>query len=193
MEHKGLLELASAMPPVETERLFLTRITVSDAREMYDYARLEKVTRFLLWSPHPSIRHTRRYIRLLEEKYDSREFFDWGVHLKKDGAFIGTCGFALLDPQTRVGEIGYVFSPKAWGHGYATEAASAVIRYGFTVLDLNKITARYMLGNLASERVMQKLGMHSVGFLPQQLYVKEEYRSVLQYELTKEEYLSTAK
>ena len=190
MNNQTILTYAASTPKLETSRLVLSRITLSDARDMYEYAKSEEVTRYLLWSPHPSLHHTKRYIKLLQTKYESAEFFDWGVHRKTDGKFIGTCGFAAIDPNELTGEIGYVFSPLVKGQGYATEAARAVLQFGFMILGLTRITARFMLGNDASEAVMRRLGMRATGFLPQEFYIKGEYRSILEYELTKDEFLA---
>lgn len=180
---------ASRVPTLQTGRLILERIVPRDAAEMYAYAKSENVTRYLLWEPHKSLHHTKRYIELLQEKYESGEFFDWGVHLKESGQFIGTCGFAAIHETERSAEIGYVLSERHWGKGYASEAARRVMEYGFRELLLSKIYARYMYGNDASAAVMAKCGMRDLGFLPEQLYVKGGYRTVRQAEIRRDEWL----
>lgn len=193
MQRDSLYRRAARVPFLFTRRLYLCRVTEQDARGMYDYARQARTTKYLLWSPHKSLRYTKQYIRLLSEKYESCEFYDWGVHDRETGAFIGTCGFASLDDTRNSAELGYVFSPRVWGRGYATEAARCVMDYGFRVLKLDFITARFLYGNTKSEAVMRRLNMTSQGVLPESLYVKGRLRTVLQYRITKEEYFEKNK
>ncbi len=185
-----VLEYAASTPRLETERLYLCRITEEDAPQMYRYARQKKVTRYLTWNPHKSIFQTRAYIRLLQEKYDSAEFYDWGIHVKDTGLFVGTCGFTKIDPHTMQGEIGYVLSPRVWGNGYAREAAEAVMLFGFSVLGLESLSARFIYGNTQSERVMQKLKMNCMGILPEPMFIKNEWKTVIEYKIEKDEFLN---
>ena len=91
---------------------------------------------------------------------------------------IGTCGFASLDPRNNGGEIGYVLHRDYRGAGLATEAALAVIRFGFETLDLSRIEGRYLVGNDASLRLMERCHMHPEGVLRQSLRVKGALRDV---------------
>lgn len=185
-----ICQIAASTPPLESPRLFLSRITENDAKGMYAYSKKRKVTKYLTWMPHKSLSFTRRYIQLLQEKYESAQFYDWGVHTKEDGRFIGTCGFTKLDEARLLGEIGYVFSPKIWGRGFATEACRTVMEFGFNVLGLKEICARYLDGNSQSEAVMRRLGMKPMGVLPNNLYVKGRWCAVWEYRITREEFSS---
>lgn len=166
------------IPRLETPRLILRQLTVDDAADMFDYASREEVTRYLLWDPHPSLAYTRRYLRDLQEKYRSGEYYDWGLELQETGKLIGTCGFARLDVDNRRGEIGYVIHPDYWFLGLAPEAASCVMAFGFLKLRLHRIEARYMVGNEASRRVMEKCGMSFEGIQRGALYVKNAFCDV---------------
>ena len=76
-------------------------------------------------------------------------------------ALLGSCGFGRLDVDRGFGELGYVLAKPYWGLGYATEAAAAVLKFGFTQLGLSLIESNAMPENLASLRVMAKLGLRS--------------------------------
>ena len=91
---------------------------------------------------------------------------------------IGTCGFTRFDPPNNSAEIGYVLNPAYRHMGIATEAASAIIRFGFNELLLHRIEARYMKGNDASRRVMERLGMSFEGEIREALYHNGEYKTV---------------
>ena len=189
----NILEVASQTPTLHTARLTLERITMKDAFSMYRYSHSETVTRYLTWQAHKSVFQTIRYVKLLQEKYDSAEFYDWGLREKSTGRFIGTCGFTKLSPETLCGEIGYVLAERSWGKGYAAEAAEKILEFGFVTLGLHTIAARFLYGNDRSEAVMKKLGMTSCGVLPESMYIKGGWRTVLEYRITKEEYFNRIK
>ena len=183
----NIRELAASTPTLKTERLVLSRMLPKDARAMYSYAKKEEVTRFLTWNPHKSKKYTHDYLVFIQQQYDAAEFFDWAIR-EPNGKMIGTCGFTKLDIETRHGEIGYVLSPKVWGRGYATEAAGCIMKFGFEILGLERLCARFMYGNHGSERVMQKLGMTALGVVPEPIRIKGNYCTVFEYAITKEEY-----
>ena len=167
-----------SLPVLETPRLILRQMERSDAMDMYEYARLQETSRYLLWSPHPSPEYTRAYLSMIGRFYRKGQFFDWAVVDKNSGRMIGTCGFAKLDQKHQIGEIGYVLNPSYHGRGYATEAASAVIRYGFEVLGLNRIEGRYMVENIASRRVMEHCGLVFEGVLRESMMIKGRFRDI---------------
>ncbi len=97
---------------------------------------------------------------------------------KATGKMIGTCGFTSFDLASNAAEVGYVLNRKRWGEEIAPEALRAVLKFGFTYLDLHRIEAHYMVGNEKSLRVMQKVGMKYEGILRDFMYVKGDYVSV---------------
>jgi ribosomal-protein-alanine N-acetyltransferase len=151
---------------------------IIDAEDMYDYAKREEVTKYLLWSVHPSITYTRDYLRYIEGRYALGDFYDWAIIECESRRMIGTCGFTRINTEYNSGEIGYVLNPDFWGKGYACEAARCVMDFGFEALGLHRIEARFMKGNEASQRVMEKLGMKFEGYHVDEIYVKGEYKTV---------------
>ncbi len=170
---------------LHTERLLLRKLLPRDAEDMFLYASRPDVTRYLLWREHPDLFYTRRYISYVIGKYRSGEFFDYAIVEHESGRMIGTCGFARIDRQNRAGEIGYVINPTYQNRGYATEAACAVIKFGFSVLDLRRIEARYMEENQRSARVMQKCGMHFEGILHAAMCIKGNQENIGIYAITR--------
>lgn len=178
MKRETVSKIFSNMPTIRTERLILRPLHITDAADMFEYASRDDVTAFLLWSPHRSVTYTRDYLRYIEDRYSIGDFYDWAITLADTGKMIGTCGFARLDLPNRVGEIGYVLNPDFRAQGIAVEAARAVIDFGFKNLALHRIEARFMQGNDASRRVMEKLGMSFEGFARDSMFVKGAYRTV---------------
>ena len=163
---------------IETPRLLLRRMRVSDRDDMYDYAKREEVTRYLLWKSHKTRDHTSRYLNYVVSLYKTGEFFDFAIEYKENRKMIGTCGLASVDPKNDSVEIGYVLSPDYWGKGIATEALGAILRFAFCDMRVNRAEARYMAENEPSRRVMEKCNMTFEGVQRQKIFVKEKYRDV---------------
>ena len=178
MRKETLYRIFSNIPELETERLRLRAMRVCDSEDMFDYARNPEVTRYLLWSPHRDISHTRAYLEYLAGRYRIGAHYEWAVIHKESGKMIGTCGFARIDCAHNCGELGYVLHPDYHNQGLMTEAATRVMRFGFQVLGLHRIEARYMKENTASRRVMDKLGLKFEGIAYESMLVKGIYRDV---------------
>lgn len=176
-------------PPVlETKRLIFRTMQPSDAVDMYEYASREEVTRYLLWSQHESVEYTERYLHFLKNQYKQGLYIDWAVVLKENGKMIGTGGYTWMDEKNRSGEIGYVLNSDYWGRGIGSEIAEELLSFGFNYLGVNRLQARYMVGNDRSRRVMEKVGMTFEGVARAQLYVKGSYRDIGSCAILREEY-----
>ncbi len=191
MKRERICQIFSDLPRLQTERLLLRRMLVSDAEDMFRYAAREDVTTYLLWSPHPTKGYTADYLRYLQGRYSLGEFYDWAVVEKESGRMIGTCGFTRFDFPHNCAEIGYVLNPDYHGRGYGTEAAARVLRFGFEVLELHRIEAKFMQGNEASLHVMEKLGMTFEGYRRDGMLVKQAYRTIGVCSILRHEFEST--
>ena len=178
MKREEIYRIFSNIPTLNTERLTLRRMLVSDTDDMYEYARRESVTRYLTWNPHRSRDYTREYLQYIGTHYTIGDFFEWGVIHNEDDKFIGTCGFTRFDYNHNCGEIGYVLNPEYWGQGLADEAVLEVMRFGFEVLGLNRIEAKFIEGNESSRRVMEKTGMTFEGYHRRAMLIKGEYKTI---------------
>jgi len=146
------------MPILLSERLFFRAMRKSDYRDMYEYAKQNRVTEYLLWRPHPDEDYTYDYLEYVESRYKIGDFYDWALVLRDSGKMIGTCGFNYFDKINNSAEIGYVLNPAYWNQGIATEAVKTVIRFGFVELDLNRIEARHMIGTCRAAGVWENGG-----------------------------------
>lgn len=178
MRKENLLHIFSRMPVLETERLLLRPMRVSDTNDMFDYARREDVTRYLLWNPHKEPAYTRSYLEYLAGRYRIGMHYEWAMVLKAENRMIGTCGFVSVDCSNNAAEIGYVLNPRYRGKGLVPEAVERVLCFGFETLQLHRIEARYMIENAASRRVMEKVGMRFEGVRRASVFVKGSYRDV---------------
>lgn len=178
MTAEQLAKIFSNIPTIEGERILLREMRVGDCFDMYEYAKNPHVTKYLTWSPHPDREYTKAYLLNLKNHYKMGLFYDWAVVLKDENKMIGTCGFTRFDLQSNSAEIGYVINPAYHGRGIAPEAARKVLEFGFYNMGLNRIEARFMVGNDASKRVMEKLGMKFEGVARKAVCVNGIYKDV---------------
>ena len=188
MTKEMLILTFSNIPTLTTERLVLRKMLVADAGDMFDYAQREETSKYLFWSPHKNIAHTKEYLKFVNERYRAGDFYDWAITLRDSGKMIGTCGFTNINTTHHVGEIGYVLNPDYHRQGLAAEAAEAVIKFGFEELDLSRIEVRFIKENEASLKVAKKLGMTLEGYLRDNIRAKGETRTVGICSILKSEY-----
>lgn len=180
------LKIFRSIPTIKTERLILREISAKDLDDIYEYSIDPKVSEFLFWSPHRDKRFTEKYLSSVITSYKRGRYYNWGIEY--EGKMIGTCGFTSFDIKHNTGEIGYVLNSSFWGKGIATEAARAVIEYGFYSLNLEKIEIRYMVENTASAVVAQKCGMKKCEFPYYLIKCKGENKVVGVCSVTRDEY-----
>ena len=178
MKREHINRIFSKIPTLSTERFILRRMSVDDCDDMYEYAKNKEVTEYLTWSPHENKGFTFEYLTYLQTRYDAGEFFDWAIVSKDSGKMIGTCGFTRFDYKNDCAEIGYVINPEYHEQGIATEVLNRVIKFGFVNLALNRIECRFIEGNAASRRVMEKNGMKFEGILYDGMLIKGEYKNI---------------
>lgn len=146
---------------LETERLLLRRFTEADADNLFDLDSDPAVMRFLSGGTATPRDVIQREIlpRFLGsyERYAGLGF--WAAIEKATGAFLGWFGFHPSDGIPDEVALGYRLRRAAWGKGYATEGARALIRKGFTELGVRRVIATTYQDNLASRRVMEKAGL----------------------------------
>lgn len=184
----NLIDILAHLPSIETERLLLRKITLNDASDMFEYASNPEVSQYTMWSTHTSIEDTKYFLQSLTKMYKRRELVDWGIVHKAEKKFIGTCGFVEWSMTHSRAEIGYALSRRYWGEGYMSEAVNAVIEFGFREMSLNRIMGRCEVNNIASARVMEKVGMQMEGILRQHLFVKDRYWDLKIYSILREEF-----
>lgn len=173
-----LYRLFSHIPTLETDRLILRGMRVSDTEDMYAYARRPSVTQYLTWNPHTDPAETREYLTYVGQRYRTGDFYDWAVVDRESGHMIGTCGFTSFNCPHDTAEIGYVLNPAYQGKGLATEAVRRVLDFGFDELGLHRIEAHFMEGNDASRRLMERVGMTFEGYARESMRIKGRFCTI---------------
>ncbi len=185
---EDMLSVFIKMPTLETPRLLLRKIAVSDYQDMYDYSRRPETSRYLLWSPHHSPRFTKKYVSYLQGQYRNENFYDFALVEKTSGKMIGTCGFTSFDLENNSAELGYVLHPDFWGKGLAKEAILRLMSFGFVELRLHRIIAKIMAQNTASKRVAEKCGMRHEATHIDGMRIKGNYETIDVYAILAKEF-----
>jgi len=146
------------MDEIETERLRLRRFTPADLDAVRRIYGDSEVMRYMWDGRARTEEQIRDALAFLMDSWEKSGFGMWAVVQKERDEVIGRCGFFSLD-GTPEAEIGYILARAYWGRGYATEAASASLRYGFEQLGLERIVAVTRPDHLVSQQVLRKLGM----------------------------------
>lgn len=148
-------------PIVESASLRLRGLSLDDAPAVHAYASDPEVARFTLWPPHNSVEFTRGFLRMLT----GPAILGWAIVSQGSSELLGIVFLHSLSTHNRRAEIAVNVARSHWNRGIATEASRMVLRVSFGQLELNRVEATCMPGNIASRRVMEKLGMTHEGKL----------------------------
>jgi RimJ/RimL family protein N-acetyltransferase len=180
----------------ETERLRLRRFSFADLDRLVELDSDPAVMRYITFGvPTPREAYENVYLPRWFAIYESqpgRGYF--ATESRATGEFLGW--FHLRDDriEPRYVELGYRLRRDAWGHGYATEGSRALIRHGFVTLGVETISARTLLRNTASQRVMQKCGLRETGRFtyPEDVIAgrDEDERAAVLYTITRPAWLA---
>jgi ribosomal-protein-alanine N-acetyltransferase len=157
-------------PVLESERLMLRRIIPADADDILRFKGDYAVTRYNGGQAYTDRQQALDLIDRLDAGYAERRSLAWGITLKPTDTVIGLVGFKSWHRSDYRADIGYDLAQAYWGRGLMPEAARAVLDFGFSEMALNRVEADANTANLASIRVLQKLGFRSEGVRPQQYY-----------------------
>jgi Acetyltransferases, including N-acetylases of ribosomal proteins len=171
-------------PRLETDRLILDKITVEDIPQIVIYLQDKIFSDYTSNIPYPYRKEDAEFwLKLSAEAFKNRKGFTFAIR-DKTGKFLGAIG--LHDEGSDKAELGYWIGIPNWNNGYVTEAAKAIIDYGFRELNFNKIYATYFPHNPASGKIMDKIGMKKEALLKQHLKKNGKYYDIPMYSIFKE-------
>ena len=168
--------------PLHTERLILRDFREDDVDDIHAYGSDPRVARFMDWGPN-SLEDTRIFLerRLVDQATTPRVEFGLAIEHAAQGRVIGAIGLHPFDPRNAARAVGYCLHHDAWGQGIALEAARAVIGAAIAALDLHRVIATCDVANVASFRVMEKLGMRREGCFRRDRLIKGDWRDTYLY------------
>jgi RimJ/RimL family protein N-acetyltransferase len=147
-----------------------------------------EVARWLLWEPREPAAVRVALDRKLRETVIGGSGDALSLAIDHRGTFIGDCVLWVTSADDGQGEIGYILDPAHQGHGYATEAAEALLQLAFAELGLHRVAGRIEPRNIASGRVLERLGMRREALLFENEFVKGEWQSEAIYAILDREW-----
>jgi RimJ/RimL family protein N-acetyltransferase len=146
-----------------TERLVLRRFRPADAETLADYRSDPEVARYQSWDPPVPLDRARELVAVLSAGEPDRPgWFQYAIERTADHTHIGDVGVNLHDDRTRA-EIGFTLARAYQRQGYAAEAVGAVLHRLFTVQGLHQVSAECDARNVASARLLERLGFIAQG------------------------------
>jgi ribosomal-protein-alanine N-acetyltransferase len=161
-------------PTLQTARLRLRPFTSADADVLFALHSSAYVLRY--WDAPPWTERSRaeRFLATCRQLAEEGTGARLAMERAADGRFVGWCGLSRWNPDYRSASLGYCLDDAAWGQGYATEAAGALLDWAFETLDLNRVQSETDTRNTASARVLEKLGFLREGTLREDCVVSGE-------------------
>ena len=177
----------SATPTLHTARLVLGAFTPADAADLQQLAGDREIADTTVSIPHPyDLDHALAWIGQQRRELVRGRAANFAIRLP-GSRLIGCAGLRDIDREHSQAELGFWIGRYWWGQGYAREAASAVIRFGFEQLGLNRIYAHHMARNPAAGQVLRHLGMEREGVLRERVRKWGVYEDVVLYAMLRED------
>ncbi len=185
--HNNRTKTTSMKIHIETKRLLLRDLSKEDTHGIFTLDSDPEVHIYLGNNPIKTLEDAEKNIQHIQKQYHDNGIGRWAVIEKESENFIGWSGFkyikSIINNKTDYYDLGYRFIKQYWGKGYATETAIASLQYGFNHLNLKEICAMADVKNLASNHILQKIGMKKLN--------RFSYQNVLHnfYLLTQEDWI----
>lgn len=182
------------VPPdqIETDRLILRRFHRRDVSSLEESVR-SSLADLNEWLPWAHMDYTRddavAFVRDSVQAWREEKAFDFAIRPQEDPErHLGNISIWQTSRTGRIGEIGYWICTDLTGQGYATEATRALMRTGFELLGLHKVTLRIAVGNRGSQRVAEKLGFTREGLLREELLIRGNWMDHTLYSMLEGEF-----
>ena len=174
---------------VVTERLLLRDFVPDDWPAVLAYQQHPDYLRYYPWTGRTEDA-VRAFIQIFidEQAVRPRRRFQLSVTLRESGELIGNAGIRRKPEYDWEADIGYELTPAQWGHGYATEAARALVDHGFREMGLHRVSSWCIADNRASARVLQRLGLREEGRLRHNEHFKSRWWDTLLFGLLRDEW-----
>lgn len=169
---------------LETERLILRDFLEDDWQRVLEYQTNLLYLRYYQWTESDRTPEAlQEFVGwfLEHQREEPRIKFQLAITLKSNNLLIGNCGIRRDSSDSIEGDIGYELDPNYWNHGYATEAAHAIVDFGFSTFGLHRVWSWCVADNLGSAHVLEKLGMRLEGRLRENEYYRDRWWDTLMY------------
>ena len=177
-------------PYLETKRLLLRQTTLGDIEAVFAVFCDPKVTQFHNLDTFTHLEQATKVVERRIESFRNRRGIRWEIVQKQNNYLIGSCGFTW-HPEINAAEVGYELNSRFWQQGIMTEALTAILQYGFKVTKIELAIAEVMLSNVASQKLLKKLGFRSQGILEKRGFWKGQHHDLEKFELVEIDFVAT--
>lgn len=188
LDCKQAASLFRRLPELTTPRLLLRKFKRSDVNGIFAYASDPQVTLYTPWEHHRELKTTRKFLGTILTGYRQGRPAPWAIVLREKNMLIGAIGIRNWAIEHARAEVGYVLARQHWGQGYATEALKAVLGFGFSRMELNRIEAKCVPENKGSIRVLEKSGMRREGLLREVEFSKGKFEDLNLYSILRRDF-----
>ncbi len=173
-----------------TERLLLRSFRDADIETFSAYRSDPEVARYQGWNAPYSIAQAREFIAEMQSTRPATpgEWYQVAIELKSSGELIGDCAFCVLAGDERQAEIGFTLARAYQGQGYATEAVTRLLDYLFGAVCLHRVRANCDVENLASTKLLERIGMRREGEFVENIWFKGRWGSEYWYAILAREW-----
>lgn len=185
---EALAKYKDAFPVFETELLGLRKIRNFDNASIFRIMSQPNVTRYYNAWPMKELEEADAIIQKLETHFATGFGIRWAIELKANYSYIGSIGFFGGEENPFAAEIGFELGTEYWRKGLTAEAIRTLVPFGFSKLGLERIQARVVDGNIASQRLLEKCGFGYEGLQRKKGFWKNELQDLHFYSIFKEDY-----
>ena len=178
-----------AEPIIQTARLSFREFTVDDYDAVHSYASDPEVTRYTAFGPNTP-EQTNGFLQFVsgESSQEDRANYSFALIHKETNQLIGSCGLMRSDTNGPQYSFGYVLRKDRWGQGLASEATTALVKFGFDELRAHRLWAHVFVGNRSSEKVLQRLGFRYEGCKLQSFFVRNAWHDLQTFAMLRSEW-----
>lgn len=177
----GVARLFESFPILDAEGITLRQVDASDADDIFAIFSLPEVMQYYDRPPVESLAEVDEMIQRWQQRYNDRQAIRWGIVREPDPNIVGTIGLQIYTDWRAA--LGYDLRPAFWRQGVMTRSLSKVIRYAFEEVELQRLEALVIPGNVASERLLDKLGFQREGLLRDYLFVNGNHQDLTIFSL----------
>lgn len=175
-------------PILETERLVLRKVGLTDLNELFFLRSDPTVIKYLDKAPATSLTEVSDFLKKITDLKDSGDAVDWAITLKDDPKLIGTICLWNINKEHYRAEIGYALHLDYHGKGIMQEAVLRVLNYGFRIIGLHSIEATVNPSNIASIKLLEKNNFAREGYYRENYFFNGKFLDTAVYSLLKTEF-----
>lgn len=183
-----------SFPILTTPRLILTKIEEDDTKRLFELFSDKTVVKYYDLEAFETQVQATSLIQAFESRYEQQLGIRWAIRLKGTNELIGTCGFNSWNVKMKNAVIGYDLMSAHWGKGITSEAVHCIVQVAFSgdlaCGKLHRIQADTVLGNVASESLLRKIGFIEEGIRRESGFWKNQFHDLKCFGLIKSEYVN---